>query len=74
MTIDEVCEVIQLPKFDAETAKKEQDPEFIELPAVVVRQLRAYVAAIADLYRDNVRTVKIDSAAAQSSAVLPSPS
>ena len=54
MTIDEVCEIIQLPKFDAESAKREQDPESIELPSNVIRQLRDYVTQIAKLYRDNV--------------------
>lgn len=54
MTIDEVCEVIKLPKFDAERAKKERDPDSIELPTQVKSQLREFVTAISDLYQDNV--------------------
>lgn len=54
MTIDEVCEVIRLPKFDAELAKKERDPGSIEIPANVIKQLRDFVYQIEKLYRNNV--------------------
>lgn len=54
--IDEVCEIIQLPAFDANLCKNEEDPESIVLPPAVTEQLRIYVAGIADMYRHNVST------------------
>ncbi|CAB9515672.1 Receptor-type guanylate cyclase gcy [Seminavis robusta] len=51
--IDEVCEIIELPDFDHELSKKQEDPESIELPEDVVQQLKKYVTSVADLYHNN---------------------
>ena len=53
MVLDEVCEIITLPKFDAEALKKQVKPESIVLSEAVLSQLHAYVAGIAALYRCN---------------------
>lgn len=53
IAIDEVKEIIFLPKFDAEAARNEVDPEKIELPDGVAIQLKSYVMTLASLYRDN---------------------
>ena len=50
MVLDEVEEIIVLP---SEPAKYKRDPETVELPPEVVRQLRDYVATIASMYRNN---------------------
>ena len=52
--IDEVKEIIHLPKFDARAAKNQQDPKTIELDKQVVEQLHNYVTVIASLYRAEV--------------------
>lgn len=55
--LDEVAEIIQLPKYDKEAArrKKEQiSPQSIKLPSEVTSQLRTYVSTIASMYRDTV--------------------
>ena len=51
--LQELKEVIALPKFDPELLKKVADPESILLDGVVVSQLRDYVTKIALLYRPN---------------------
>ena len=51
--LDEVQEVITLPKFDSKVAKRQQDPHTVEIPATVENQLRDYVTCIAHMYRDN---------------------
>jgi class 3 adenylate cyclase len=51
--LDEVREIIALPKFDAETAAKQGDVESIEMDEKVCAQLSTYVASIAAMYRDN---------------------
>lgn len=51
--LDEVQEIIHLPKFNAEAAHYQEDPESIELGENVVNQLREYVTLIATMYRDN---------------------
>ena len=48
--LDEVVEIIALPKFD-KTTKMQENPNKIELPKIVVDQLRHYVSAIAAMYR-----------------------
>jgi hypothetical protein len=53
MTLDEVNEVIMLPKFDADAAKCERDATAVELGSAVVKQLNSYLLAIALLYREN---------------------
>lgn len=52
--IDEVKEVIALPKFDAKAARNQQDPRSIQLDKDVTEQLHNYVAVIASLYRTEV--------------------
>ena len=51
--LDEVCEIITLPKFDAKAVRKQVNPDSIVLGDAVVEQLRGYVAGIAALYRHN---------------------
>jgi hypothetical protein len=50
--LDEVSEIIKLPKFDAK-AKQQENPSKIDLPKQVEDQLRLYVASIAAMHRDN---------------------
>lgn len=51
--LDEVCEIITLPPFNAEEARIQQDPENIDLGSEVENQLREFVSNIAALYHDN---------------------
>jgi hypothetical protein len=46
-TIDEVAEIITLPKFNAEAVSNQDDPDAVVLPAEVVDQLYDYVFNIA---------------------------
>ena len=45
-------ETIKLPEFDSRAASRQMDADSIELPSAVLTQLRDYVGAIADMYRD----------------------
>lgn len=51
--LDEVREIISLPKFDPEVAQSEQDPQTIEIPSVVVSELRQFISTISGEYRSN---------------------
>ena len=51
--LDEVQEIITLPKFDPEVAKLQGPIEDIELPEIVVTQLRNLVEQLALLYHDD---------------------
>ena len=51
--LDEVKEIIQLPKFDPFTAAHQEDHESIELDPVVVEELRQYINTISMLYKEN---------------------
>lgn len=51
--LDEVVEIIPLPGFDPEENRRKEDPNEIELPEVVMKQIRLYVACIAAMYHDN---------------------
>ncbi|CAJ1964628.1 unnamed protein product [Cylindrotheca closterium] len=51
--LDEVVEIIPLPGFDPNVYKRQKDPNDIELPEVVMKQIRLYVACIAAMYHDN---------------------
>jgi hypothetical protein len=51
--LDEVREIIALPKFDAEAAEKQEDVDSIEIGEKVIAQLSNYVTSIAALYQDN---------------------
>ena len=50
--LDEVCEIITLPKYEA-VARKQEDPDSIDLGNVVVEQLRDLVTNIGVLYHNN---------------------
>jgi hypothetical protein len=51
--LEEVREIITLPQFDAEAAKKQEDPEKMVLDPAVKDQLHEYVSTLAAMYRDN---------------------
>ena len=51
--LDEVCEIIPLPRYDADAVCQQVKPETIVLSEAVLEQLMAYVLGIAALYRDN---------------------
>ena len=51
--IDEVMEIITLPKLDLKLAKAQEDADAVELDNAVVNQLTEYVSNIAAMYRDN---------------------
>jgi hypothetical protein len=51
--LDEVREIIALPKFDADAAEKQDDVDDIEIDEKVIDQLSSYVSSIAALYQDN---------------------
>jgi class 3 adenylate cyclase len=51
--LDEVGEIIALPKFDAKKAEKQEDPDSIEIDEKVFAQLTSYVSTIASMYKDN---------------------
>jgi hypothetical protein len=51
--LDEVCEIITLPDFDAKTAAQDIDPKTIDLGDKLTTQLRDFVSVIASLYHEN---------------------
>jgi hypothetical protein len=51
--LDEVTEIISLPKFEAETAEKLEGVESIEIDEKVFAQLNSFVSSIAAMYQDN---------------------
>jgi hypothetical protein len=51
--LDEVAEVIKLPKFDATLFAKARDWQSIELEQIVSKQLHKYIEIIASMYRSN---------------------
>lgn len=51
--IDEVVEIIHLPKFDSKVAANEVDSNSVELPPEALKQLRDFVEKICSMYRDN---------------------
>ena len=53
LPLEEVQEIISLPAFDVRAAKKQVNPEKIEIPAEVVNELHRFVSVIASLYRNN---------------------
>lgn len=53
LPLEEVKEIIELPEFDVERARRQEDPESIVIPEDVVDELRAFVTCIADMYNDN---------------------
>ncbi|CAB9508033.1 Receptor-type guanylate cyclase gcy [Seminavis robusta] len=53
MVLEEVCEVIQLPKFNSKVAGAIQRAEEVALPSDVSMQLHDFVAELAGMYHDN---------------------
>jgi hypothetical protein len=53
LPIDEVIDIITLPKFDKNVAKRQADIKTIKLSEQVVDQLHSLIAEIALLYKDN---------------------
>jgi hypothetical protein len=53
MVLDEVEEIVSLPKFDGKYTGAYVDPHSVQLPLEVMDQLRDYVATIAGNYREN---------------------
>jgi hypothetical protein len=51
--LEEVKEIVVLPEFDSKAHRQERDSESIVLPQAAVEQLRAYVARIGTMYRNN---------------------
>jgi hypothetical protein len=51
--LDEVCEIITLPNFDAKAASEELDPKTIDLGEKLAAELRDFVSVIASMYKDN---------------------
>lgn len=51
--LEEVEEVIYLPKFDAKAANGTKTAEDVELSDVVVQQLRSYIETVAAMYKSN---------------------
>ena len=51
--LDEVREIIELPEFDATAAKKQQDPDTVEIPKQVLSELHGLISGIASMYRNN---------------------
>lgn len=51
--LEEVQEIIELPRFSKRETKVMADPEIVELPSAVAEQLRDYVSVISSLYRQD---------------------
>lgn len=51
--LEEVREIITLPKFDPKVYRNLDDPDSVQLSEEVLQQLHDYVSTIATLYRDN---------------------
>ena len=55
MVLDEVTEIVTLPKFDPTVTRNQMDPSKVQVPPAVVAQLREYVKAIACTYRGKLQ-------------------
>ncbi|KAL3930610.1 MAG: hypothetical protein SGBAC_011690 [Bacillariaceae sp.] len=51
--LDEVVEIMPLPEFNSEVYKQQKGINEIELPEVVIDQMRLYISSIALMYRKN---------------------
>lgn len=51
--LNEVKEIISLPRFDAAAIKKTHDPDAVILDASIQNELREYVTSLASMYRGN---------------------
>ncbi|CAB9517391.1 Receptor-type guanylate cyclase gcy [Seminavis robusta] len=52
-SLDEVAEVIYLPRFNAKTLADVKDPKFVPVSPIVIRQLHKFITTIANHYLDN---------------------
>lgn len=52
-SLDEVAEVIKMPKFDAQAAARAKARGQVTIPQVVIAQLHEIVSALADMYQVN---------------------
>jgi len=53
IVLDEVKDVVWIPKFDSDAASKQKSANEVELGDGVVEQLQSYIQTIAAMYRDN---------------------
>jgi hypothetical protein len=53
IVLDEMVEVVTLPKFNAKAAKNQMDHNAIHIPPQVLNQLTEYIKTVASMYRDN---------------------
>jgi len=53
IVVDEVVEIITLPKFDPKSIKALEKSQSVELDDAVVNQLKDYISTIAQMYRKN---------------------
>lgn len=53
LVLDEMEEIISLPKFDPKATRRFVDPETVELPTEVADQLHSFVTVVALMYQDN---------------------
>ena len=51
--LEEVLEIITLPEFDLKALKNQQDPEKVEIPEDVTKELHSFVSVVASMYNDN---------------------
>lgn len=72
--IDEVQEIVELPKFNATAAHREasMDARNVSLPPQVLEELRDYVRAIASMYNENRKSYRRDGSICCVSSILES--
>lgn len=51
LVLDEMEEIISMPKFDAKATRHFVDPESVELPQEVIEQLHSFVTVVALMYQ-----------------------
>ena len=58
MVLDEVVEIIELPAFDPKTVASQEDSHCIKLDLAVMVELREYICAISNSYKENRKSLK----------------
>jgi len=53
MPLEEVKEIIELPKFDKKAVRRQRENQDVEVPPLALKQLREYVSEVADLYNND---------------------
>lgn len=53
LVVDEIQDIITLPKFDKSLARKQNDAAKAKLPDTALEQLHSYISEVALMYRDN---------------------